>query len=214
MKPIVISLCDRSANAIADWSDAGYECWALDIYHDTGVGPLSGGIRLIGGDVRTFKLPTHREIAFMFAFPPCTHLAVSGARWFKGKGLRLLAEAIDIVASCAELCEQAGCPYLIENPVSTLSTYWRKPDYKFDPCDYAGYLNDPGTDMYTKCTCLWTGGGFIMPPPIKEEPLYGSLMHMMPPSPDRDYLRSVTPRGFARAVFEYNEPSRKAGRTS
>jgi hypothetical protein len=51
---------------------------------------------------------------------------------------------------------------MLENPVGVLSSYWRKPDHTFDPCDYGGYLN-PAGDAYTKKTCLWTGGGFIMP---------------------------------------------------
>lgn len=78
----------------------------------------------------------------------------------------------------------------------------------FDPCDYAGY---PGgkNDTYTKKTCLWTGGGFIMPPPKLLEPVQGSRMHRLPPSPERANLRSATPMGFARAVFEANRPDRR-----
>ena len=95
---------------------------------------------------------------------------------------------------------------MIENPVGTLSTYWRDPDYLFDPCDYG--------DPYTKKTLLWTGGGFVMPAVVRPgdmfavptwvEPVEGSRMHFVPPSNDHTNLRSATPPGFARAVFEAN----------
>jgi hypothetical protein len=109
-----------------------------------------------------------------------------------------------VVASCNRICEASGVPFLIENPVSTLSTYWRKPDYKFDPCDYAGYLDDPAPEAYTKKTCLWVGGGFRMPAKKRVEPVLGSKTHLLGPSEERANLRSVTPAGFARAVFEAN----------
>ncbi len=142
----------------------------------------------------------------MFAFPPCTHLAVSGARWWKGKGLRLLAEAIALVGRAAEVCDESEAPWMIENPVGALSTHWRKPDYSFDPCDYGGYLNPPG-DEYTKKTHLWTGNGFNIPLPKYVFPVDGSRMHTMAPSDDRANLRSETPMGFAQAVFEANHKS-------
>lgn len=92
---------------------------------------------------------------------------------------------------------------MIENPVSAVSTYWRKPDYTFNPCDYGGYLTPPD-DAYTKRTCLWTGNGFAMPKPKPVKPVEGSRMHSLGPSTDRAALRSITPQGFARAVFEAN----------
>ena len=139
----------------------------------------------------------------MFAFPPCTHLAVSGARWFKTKGLGALADALQLVERCRIIAEISGAPWMLENPVSTLSTYWRKPDVTFDPCDFGGYL-DPTGDAYTKKTCLWTGGGFVMPEPKPVAPTERSPIHLMPPSDDRGDLRSVTPMGFAKAVFLAN----------
>ena len=66
---------------------------------------------------------------------------------------------------------------MLENPVGVLSSYWRKPDHTFDPCDYGGYLN-PAGDAYTKKTCLWTGGGFIMPKKKPVEPVGGSRMRI------------------------------------
>lgn len=59
-------------------------------------------------------------------------------------------------------------------------------------------------DSYTKKTCLWTNDKFIMPEPKKVEPVLGSKMHKIPPGPERQNLRSVTPMGFAQAVYEAN----------
>lgn len=204
MRPVVLSLCDYSGIAVAPWAKRGYECWIVDIQHQRGVGGLTDGVRKLGVDVLRFIPPIDREIAFVFAFPPCTHLAVSGARWMKGKGLDLLADSIHLVAACCRIAEACRCPYLIENPVSTLATYWRPPDHSFDPCDYAGYLKHSELEAYTKKTCLWTGGGFVMPPPRRVEPVLGSKMHFIGPSENRANERSRTPRGFARAVYKFN----------
>lgn len=185
------------------WAEAGYRCIAVDIQHEPGT-TIKEGIEYVGADVLTYQPPEGNYVA-CFAFPPCTHLAVSGARWFKSKGLGALHEAIGLVEACRRIAEGTGAPYFLENPISTLSTYWRKPDYVFDPCDYGGYLNPP-VDPYTKRTCLWTGNGFVMPEHKPVEPTLGSKMHKLPPGPLRADLRSETPMGFAQAVFETNAP--------
>lgn len=198
---IALFLFDYTAAAAKPWADAGYTCYCVDVQHEQGE-RREGNIIKVGADIHTW-MPPRGDIAFVAAFPPCTHLAVSGARWFKGKGLRALADSISLFAKAADICEWSGAPYFIENPVSTISSYWRKPDYAFDPCDYAGY-EDGHDDLYTKKTCLWAGGGFVMPEPKRLDPSDGSRMHLMPPGPDRQNLRSATPAGFARAVFEAN----------
>jgi hypothetical protein len=202
MQPIMLSLFDYTAAMCAPWAEAGYLCYAVDIQHPAGKSIDGSGIVRIGADIRRW-LPPRAPIAFACAFTPCTDVAVSGARWFKGKGLYALADAIELFAVSAQILEWTGAPYLLENPRSTLSTYWRKPDHEFDPCDFAGY---PGgeADTYTKRTCLWTGGGFVMPQARRREPTDGSRMHLLPPSDERANLRSATPHGFARAVFEAN----------
>lgn len=206
MNGVMVSLFDYSTVMAKPWAEAGYVCYCYDMQHVCtmyqSVGDNGGMIIKVRADLRDAKVPTD-GIDFIAAFPPCDHLAVSGARWFAGKGLRALAQSIELFAVAAELCEASGAPYLIENPVSTISTYWRKPDHSFDPCDYAGYPGGEG-DLYTKRTCLWTGGGFVMPEKRRMEPTQGSRMHMLPPSDERKNLRSATPAGFARAVFEAN----------
>lgn len=183
------------------WAAAGFECVAVDTAHDTD-SRLSPRIMRFRRSVTEFK--SSEPPAIVFAFPPCTHLAVSGARWFRDKGMGKLIEALTLVEACRKLCEDSGAPWMLENPVGTLATYWREPDYRFDPCDFAGWADDPDSEAYTKRTCLWTGGGFVYPHRRWVEPTLGSLFHRTPPGPDRGDIRSVTPQGFARAVFDAN----------
>lgn len=202
---IAVSLFDYTGNMLKPWHEAGYTCYALDLQHDN---KNKDGINRVNYDLSKPWLPPFSadDISIVFAFPPCDHLSVSGARWFKGKGLRKLADSIHLFATAAEFCEWSHAPYMIENPVSTISTYWRKPDYVFNPSDYTGFCR---ADNYTKKTCLWTGNGFVMPEPNKDNSLGlpDDRIHKMPPSKDRKNLRSATPMGFAIAVLKANDPT-------
>ena len=191
---IVISCFDKSTNMVKPWADAGYLCYCVDLQHAPGE-TREGNIIKVGADMKEW-MPPNEPIAFAAFFPPCTDVAVSGARWFKDKGLGALIKALSLFDISIKIAEWSKAPYLIENPVSTVSTYWRKPDYTFDPCDYG--------DPYTKKTCLWIGGGFVMPQKNRVDPTQGSKMHLLPPSADRADLRSVTPMGFAHAVYASN----------
>lgn len=203
---IVISLYDYTGNMVAPWAAAGFLCYCVDLQHPPGE-TREGNIVRVGADVREW-LPPFAPVKILFAFPPCTDVAVSGARWFKDKGLGALIRSLQNFDAAVRLAEWTQAPYLIENPVSMVSSYWRKPDHQFDPCDYGGYLDPPG-DAYTKKTCLWTGNGFQMPPPARVTPKEGSRMHRLSPTPERANLRSATPRGFAQAVFASNSPRSK-----
>lgn len=219
----VLSLCDRTGVMVEPWLAAGFDATIVDIQHETGVidWPTPGGGMLskVGADVRDIgwihqwlgKDLTDYDI--VFAFPPCTHLAKSGARWWKDKGLTALIEALTVVEACRAACEASGAPYMIENPSGALSTHWRKPDHAFDPLDFGAYVLD-GED-YTKLTNLWVGGGFVMP---KRRPLPKSdtpnPIHWAPPGPGRADARSITPRGFAQAVFEANAEQVRARRVA
>jgi hypothetical protein len=198
---IVVSLFDETGNMVLPWAEAGFLCYCVDLRHPAGE-HREGNIIRVGADVREW-LPPYAAVKMIFAFPPCTHVAASGARWFQDKGLGSLIEALQLFDAALRLAEWTRAPYFIENPVGTISTYWRKPDYTFDPCDYGGYLNPP-VDAYTKKTCLWTGNGFIMPETKWVLPIEGSRMHRLPPSIHRAALRSMTPKGFAQAVFKAN----------
>jgi hypothetical protein len=177
---------------VKPWIEAGHEAVLVDLQHPIGC-KCDGNVLKIGVDVLNFHPTGHYDA--VFAFPPCTDLAVSGARWFQGKGLRRLSEAILVFARCVEIIEQTGAPGFCENPVSTISSYFRPPDYSFNPCDYG--------DPYTKRTCLWAFNGFTLPPVNRVHPSEGSKMHLIGPSDERANLRSETPMGFARAVFRH-----------
>mgnify|MGYP003682223585 CR=1 FL=1 len=154
--------------------------------------------------------------SFCLSFAPCTDLAVSGAAHFERKR-QVDPEFQTKAAKLARLASEFGCAYAVENPVSVLATLWKKPDMYWNPCDFAGYCPVgphpefpdivPAQDRYNKKTCLWTGNGFILPtfkhlPPVqKANPAHEKLGGK---SARTKYIRSLTPRGFARAVFEAN----------
>jgi hypothetical protein len=109
--PIVLSLCDRTGVMVRPWAEAGFECWCVDIQHTPGVHRRRGNLNIvnIGADVR-FWLPPRADYVIAFAFPPCTHFASSGARWFKPKGLRALIDGLELVERCRAMCEWLACP--------------------------------------------------------------------------------------------------------
>jgi site-specific DNA-cytosine methylase len=125
----------------------------------------------------------------MVAHPPCTHLAVSGARWFKDKAEQQ-REALDFV----RLLMDAPIPRIcIENPVSIISSRIRKPDQVIQP-----WMFGHGE---TKATCLWLKG---LPKLVPTNVVEGreQRIHKMPPSPDRWKLRSTTYKGIAAAMAQ------------
>jgi hypothetical protein len=206
-KGTVLSLCDLTGNFVRPWVAEGYRAILVDPQHEIST---HGTVTRLACTVED-ALPAIREliggIAFVAAFPPCTDLAVSGARWFESKREAdplFQAKAIAVAEQCRVVGELSGAPYFVENPVSVLSSAWRKPDHAFDPCDYTAW--EIG-DNYTKRTCLWTGNGFKMPPPHTDKALDppDDRIHKAPPGPERANFRSATPMGFARAVFEANK---------
>lgn len=194
----IVSLCDRTTTMLKPWAMDGYRCVAVDLAHGLHERHRPDGIVTVGCDVRGYNLPADAGLVLMS--PPCTHLAGSGARWWRSKGLSTLIGALQLVEACRALADDCGLPYLLENPVGLLGSWWRPCDWSFHPAEYAGYLGDPEPEAYTKLTCIWTGGGIAKPPTRPVEPALGSKMHKLPPSPDRADIRSAAPEGFARAV--------------
>lgn len=223
MKGSVLSLFDFTGTAVEPWRKAGYDCWIVDFRHRYGTRKhvKKEGVVEVGVDLRHgwFPPPELKNVVFMSAFPPCTHVSVSGAKHFLKKGPRALSSALDMFATAKELGEWLGVPYFIENPISTFSTYCGKPDYSFHPCDFGGYLPEddkhpryskyfPPRDAYFKKTCLWTGGGFIMPKEKRVEPGTKDALTFSQlggnNSRETEFVRDITPRGFSQAVFESN----------
>jgi hypothetical protein len=125
----------------------------------------------------------------MIAHPPCTHLAVSGARWFKDK-VQEQAMALDFV----RLLLGAPIPRIaLENPVSVISSRIRKPDQTIQPWQFG--------HGETKATCLWLKN---LPPLVPTQIVAGreARVHRMPPGPDRWKERSRTFEGIARAMAQ------------
>jgi len=127
----------------------------------------------------------------MVAHPPCTHLAVSGARWFPAK--RASGEqqaALDFV----RLLLDAPIPHIaLENPISIISSKIRKPDQVIQPWQFG--------HGETKATCLWLKNLPKLKPTNIVAGREGRVWKL-PPSPDRWKLRSLTFSGVARAMAE------------
>lgn len=202
-KGVVLSLFDRTGNMVRPWARAGYECIAVDIQADDTEEQVGDGIIYhVEADINEY-LPPRTDFEIVFAFPPCTNLAVSGARWFEQKGIDGLADGLELVERAKRICKWSGAPWMLENPVSTISSYWREPDHTFHPYEFDPYTDEDET--YRKKTCLWTGNGFQMPSPHPDAPDDGDdRVHKMPPSEDRGDERAKTPTGFAQAVFQTN----------
>jgi hypothetical protein len=205
----VISLCDLTGNMTKPWVEAGYKAVLVDPQH--GTTRVEGSVARFAGTIEDAmddigEMIQRGEVAMVFGFPPCTDMAVSGARWFEAKRAAdrmFQAKAVMIAEQCRTIGRLSGAPYLVENPVSVLASAFGKPQHTFHPADYTAY--EPG-DNYTKKTCLWTGGGFVMPAPAKDPSLGApdNRIHFASPGPERANFRSATPMGFARAVFTAN----------
>lgn len=228
-----VFLYDKTGIMAQPWLDAGYECWLFDGQHDSGIN-RQGNLVKVGMWFLPSEIERHsKEIksmvggaSFVFGFPECTDLAVSGAAHFankRAKNPRFQDEATEL-AKLVELVGNAfNCPWGAENPVSVLSTLWRKPNFNFHPFEFGGYL--PASDRhpiyseyikprdaYPKKTCIWHGNGFIEPTkkPVYVEPGYSDQHKKLGgKSLKTKNIRSATPRGFAKAVFEANSPSLK-----
>ena len=187
---------------VKPWLEAGYECICVDWQHPEGI-TREGKLVKVGADLMNW-LPPLADYKIVFGFPMCTDIAVSGALHFKNKGIKSLVKSLALVDRCREIGEWSKAPWFLENPVSVISSYWRKPDYIWNPYEYAGYLDNPIPEAYTKKTCLWTGNGFKMPEPKPVEVAKKNYIRDLQPSPERVNIRSATPLGFAYAVYYAN----------
>jgi site-specific DNA-cytosine methylase len=156
----------------------GMAAWSCDLL------PAEDGGEHIQGDVREV-LGMGWDL--MIAHPPCTHLAVSGARWFKEKQAEQ-AEALAFVRTLLD----APIPYIaLENPVSVISSRIRKPDQVIQPWQFG--------HGEVKATCLWLKH---LPPLVPTNVVEGRVarVHREPPGPDRWKNRSRTYQGIAEAM--------------
>lgn len=188
----ILCACEESQAVTIELRRLGHEAYSCDIE------PCSGGHP--EWHLQQDVLPLLREKWDMIiAFPPCTHLAVSGAAWFEQKrkdGRQ--QQAIDFFMEFANCeCERVA----IENPVGIISSIWRRPDQIIHPWMF-GHLEQ-------KTTCLWMKG---LQPLTETNNVREQMMelprnererlHYLPPSKDRAKLRSKTFHGIAVAMAE------------
>ena len=175
----VLVACEFSGVVREAFAKCGHDAWSCDLLPTE-----RESNKHIQGDV----LQVFNDgWDLMIAHPPCTHLAVSGARWFKDK-LVEQAEALDFV----QRLMNAPVPRIaIENPVSIISSRIRKPDQIIQPFHFG--------DPFRKTTCLWLKGL----PLLRATNDLGTgeqACWREPPHPDRWKRRSKTYPGFAAAM--------------
>jgi hypothetical protein len=153
----------------------------------------------------------------ILAAPPCTDFASSGARWWSDKdndgrtdaSVQIVHDILDII----DLVEPTV--WALENPVGRIASLVPALDkWKliFNPCDYAGFADDPDSEAYTKKTCIWGRFNADLPTSPVEPVMYerggkrGSWMwaNLGGNSARTKELRSNTPTGFSRAFFRAN----------
>ena len=173
--------CEYSARVRDAFRKRGFDAWSCDLL-ECEADPrwhIQGDLLDVLGD--------GWDLAVFH--PPCTHLAVSGARWFKDKQEEQ-AEALDFVRTLLD----AAIPHIaLENPVSIISSRIRKPD-----CTYQPWEHGHGE---VKRTCLWLKNL----PPLKPSNIVEgreAKVHKMPPGPNRWKERSRTPEGVAQAMAQ------------
>jgi len=175
--------CEESQAVTIELRKLGIEAFSCDIL------PCSGGHPEwhIKGDA--IKETEFGDYGLVIAFPPCTHLAVSGARWFAEKrksGEQQLAIDFFLYFTSIQWPHVA-----IENPIGIMSTIYRKPDQIIQPWQFG--------HGETKATCLWLKNLPLLTPTKIVEGRENRIHHM-PPSKDRSQLRSKTYKGIAEAM--------------
>ena len=200
----VLIACEESQRSCFAFRDLGFEAYSCDIQE-----PSGGGIQWhILGDVlpilhgkckfKTMDGVEHEIVGkwdLIIAHPPCTHLAVSGARWFK-EGVKPIEWQNEAAAFFMKFIN-ADCDHIaVENPVCVMSTRYRKPDQIINPYQFG--------HMEQKKTCLWLKG---LPKLVDTNNVYEEMMKL--PEKERAKVwwmgsnhskeRSKTYEGIARA---------------
>ena len=181
----ILVACEESQEVCKAFRKIGHESYSCDILD------CSGGHPEWHLKMDVFEAIKLKKWDIMIAFPPCTNLAVSGARWFNEKRadgrqqksinffLKLTLVNIPMIA--------------IENPIGIMSTEYRKPDQIIQPWQFG--------HGETKATCLW----LINLPKLTHTNIVDGReqrIWKMPPGPERAKLRSKTYPGIAKAMAE------------
>lgn len=182
----VLIACEFSGIVRDAFKALGHNAWSCDLL------PSERDGQHIIGDAANWanmSVKGHGKWDLLIAFPPCTHLAVSGARWFNEKQSKQ-AEAIQFFMDLAN----SKVPRIaIENPIGIMSTHWRKPDQIIQPWQFG--------HGETKATCLWLKNLPKLTPTNIVEGRHGRVWRE-PPSPERWKNRSRTYEGIALAMAQ------------
>lgn len=178
----VLIACEESQAVTIALRNKGIEAFSCDII------PCSGGHPEWHIEADVLEVINDKWDA-MIAFPPCTHLCSSGARWFAEKrrdGRQ--KEGVDFFMKLS----MADIPKIaIENPVGIMSSLFRRPDQIIQPWQFG--------HGETKATCLWLKNLPLLYP-TKIVDGRESKIHKMPPGKERGKLRSKTYIGIAEAM--------------
>lgn len=177
----VLIACEFSGVVREAFRRRGHGAWSCDLLPAEDDSPFH-----VQADVRTV-LSAGWDL--LIAFPPCTHLAVSGARWFHEKRDQQ-DDALDLVRS---LMQAPISRIAIENPISVISSRLTKPTQIIQPWQFG--------HGETKATCLWLQW---LPPLVPTHIVSGRIarVHHEPPGPDRWKRRSRTYPGIAAAMAD------------
>lgn len=225
MSKVVWSLFDGSGIMVLEYAKAGYQCYCVNAdegnHGEYFVKMRHPNIHYVNEwitlDWWGSSLPAPDII---FSFPDCTYLAHSGAKHTRDNDDVNLA--VELPKHVEQIANKYGVPWFVENPVGKLSKLWRKPNVYIDPYMYGGYLDAsegsfhermPLQDAYTKKTGIWYGNGFKLPErkPVPHIGCFWGWAYLGGKSAKTKQLRSLTPRGWARAVFQANKEGNMIG---
>lgn len=176
----VLIACEYSGRVRDAFAERGHDAWSCDLL------PTESPGNHIQGDVLDV---INQGWDLLIAHPPCTHLAVSGARHFAAKQASgVQQEALEFVRVLLNAPVERIC---LENPISIISSRIRKPDQIIQPWQFG--------HGETKATCLWLKGLPLLQPTNVVEGREARV-HKMAPSPDRWKERSRTYSGVAAAM--------------
>lgn len=182
----VLIACEFSGTVRDAFINRGHNAWSCDLL------PTESKEARYHLQCDIFEAIEQNDWDLMIAHPPCTYLANSGARWFKGNSDRIQKrnEAVEFVRRLFN----CGIPKIaIENPIGSLPRLWRNYEQIIHPWQFG--------HGETKATCLWLKGLPKLQPTNIVDGREGRI-HKLPPSPNRWKFRSITYQGISDAMAE------------
>ena len=179
----VLVACEYSGAVRREFRERGFDAWSCDLLPSED----NSEYHIQGDVLATYVMEQSWDM--MISHPPCTHLAVSGARWFKDKQ----EEQKEALWFVEQLLNTPIKHIALENPISIISSKIRKPDQIIQPWQFG--------HGETKATCLWLKNLPLLKPTNIVDGREARI-HKMAPSPERWKERSRTYQGIAKAMAE------------